>query len=426
MLQTLVDRIGASSRLGELFAGICDTGGRFAGTESEVLAREWLAARLAEATGRTVVREAIPSRGWTRGPSRVRAGGRELPAHALVRSPATPAGGLTATLVDLGRGAPEDFARAGEAVRGAIVMVRHELMFATGHIHRRRKYEMARAAGAAGFLIAFHEPGDLVVTGSSGDGGPGHIPAAGISRESGAALAGAHGTPVTLETSGVLHDAIAENLFATIPGKGPEVVVLSAHLDGHDLGESAIDNGTGLACALAVAEAMREIVPGLRRGLQVAFFTIEEWALMGSREHLRRLDPAARARIAFDVNLDSVAGADGLTALTSGFPGVAEFVRAATAGCGHEVGLHAPFMGNSDHANYVRAGIPALRLVAGFDQPRSPFRLLLTAGDTRDKVARHQLRAAAAVTAALLLAACDGERLPPHVDAATAAALAGG
>ncbi|MGE0715127.1 MAG: M28 family peptidase [Alphaproteobacteria bacterium] len=424
MLDAVTERIASQALLDPLFAGICDTGGRFAGTESEARAAAWLDARLGEATGRAVVREDIAYRGWTRGPSSVRAAdGRSFPAHALVRSPATD--GLTAPLVDLGRGAPEDFARAAERVRGAIVMVRHELMFATGHVHRRRKYEMARAAGAAGFVIAFHEPGDHLVTGSSGDGSAGHIPAVGVSSETGDALAVLDGAPVTLAVSGRLRDAVARNLFSTVPGRGPEVVVLSAHYDGHDLAESAIDNGTGVACALAVAAAVRDLVPGLRRGLEVALYTIEEWALMGSREHLARMAPAERARIAFNVNLDSVAGADGLTALTSGFPGVAEFIAAALAPAGLSVGIHAPFMGNSDHANYVRNGIPALRLVAGFDQPRSAFRLLLTDGDTRDTVAPHQLRAAAAVTAALVLAACDAEALPPHIDAAAAAAIAG-
>jgi aminopeptidase YwaD len=125
-----------------------------------------------------------------------------------------------------------------------------------------------------------------------------------------------------------------------------------------------------------------------------------------------------------NVNLDSVAGADGLTALTSGVPGMSGFVRAALAPAGSAVGIHAGFMGNSDHANYLRAGIPALRLCAGFDQPRSNLRLLLTAGDTRDKVAPAQLRAAAEVAATLALAACAGAvPVPPMLDADVAARL---
>lgn len=43
-------------------------------------------------------------------------------------------------------------------------------------------------------------------------------------------------------------------------------------------------------------------------------------------------------------------------------------------------------MENSDHANFAAHGIPALRLVAGFDDPGCNLRHVLTAADTRDKV----------------------------------------
>ena len=48
-------------------------------------------------------------------------------------------------------------------------------------------------------------------------------------------------------------------------------------------------------------------------------------------------------------------------------------------------------MANSDHANFAAHGIPAVRLLAGFNAPESNLRLLLTAGDTRDKVHPHEL-----------------------------------
>ncbi|HYF09056.1 MAG TPA: M28 family peptidase [Acetobacteraceae bacterium] len=417
----ILGRIWASPRIAEDFAAICATGGRFAGTESEQRAVEWLAARLPEATGQTVQREAIPYRGWTRGPSCVRAAGVAWPAQALGRSPATPEGGVTAPLLDLGRGTPAEIAAAGTRVRGAIVLARHEFMLGTGHMHRRRKYEAARAAGAAGFLIACHEPGLMPVTGSAGDGEPGNIPCAGISYEAGAALAALDGQKVTLVTNGAFEDRHAENLFSTIGGRGPELVVLSAHIDGHDLAQSAIDNASGLACALAVAEAIRDIVPGLARGVQVALFNIEEWALLGSAAHLAGLTAPERARRVLNVNLDSVAGADNLTALTSNVPGMDEFLRSALAPCGLALPVARPFFGNSDHANFLRHGIPALRLAAGYDRPHSNIRLLLTPADTPDKVRVEELKYAASIAAVLVLAGCASEAPPvPRMDAETA------
>ena len=403
-------RIWSSRVLVDDFRTLCSLGGRFAGTESESKAREFLAARLAEATGGTVRREAIPYRGWERGPARLApAGGASFPACALVRSPSTPPGGLRAPVFDLGRGTPADFTLAAERIPGRIVLVRHEYMLAAGNIHRRRKYELAKAAGAAGFLIACHLPGGLLVTGSSGSGTGEDIPAAGISHEAAAAIADRPGAEVTLEVAGRFVERSAENLFVDIPGRTEEKVVLSAHLDGHHLAASAIDNGSGLIAVLAAAAALGDIVPGRRRGLRVALFNIEEWALLGSRDHLAALAEAERAALAFNVNLDSVAGAPRLAALTSGIAAVESTVGAVNAEHGLGIQVHRPFMGNSDHANFIRAGIPALRLCCGLDDPGCNLRFLLTEGDTADKVDPLELKAAAAAAAALVLAASEAD-----------------
>jgi len=416
MLGTVMGRIWTSRRIMQDFSALCACGGRFAGTESEARAREFLADRMAEATGATVLREPVPYRGWTRGPASILLpSGRNLPALGLVRTPKTPSQRLTARLVDLGRGSADDLARAGDAICGAIALVRHEFMMGTSHVHRRWKYDAVRAAGARGFVIAYHQPGGLAVTGSSGDGSAGHIPAVGVSHEAGSALSACAGQEVTLHSSGRFDDAVAENLFATMPGTGATRVVLSAHYDGHDPAASAIDNASGVVAAMAAAEALRDIVSELPRGLELALFTVEEWALIGSRLHLETLDLPARAELAFNLNLDSVGGDAALTAVTGGFPGVAEFVGRALRPVGLAVGLHHGFMANSDHANFVRHGIPALRLCAGFDKPDSHLRFLLTAADTPDKVHPHELKTAACVAAALALAACTDPELPPPV-----------
>jgi Zn-dependent M28 family amino/carboxypeptidase len=333
---------------------------------------------------------------------------------------------VTGPLLDLGRGAPEDITRAGAAMRGAIVLVRHEFMMGSGHVHRRRKYDAARAAGAAAFVIAYHDPGGLVVTGSSGDGSDGHIPAVGVSLESATRLTACAGQPIVLHTSGQFRDSVAENLIVGMPGTGNEHVVLSAHYDGHDQAVSAIDNASGVVCAIAAVEALRDFVPGLPRGLELTLFTVEEWALIGSRIYLDEMDAEKRSQIAFDVNLDSVAGDAALTAIAGGFPGVAEFVMRALDRVGLLVGIHHGFMSNSDHANFVRHGIPALRLCAGFDKPNSHLRFLLTAADTPDRVHPHELKTAACVAVALVMAACTDPALPERVTPSEGSRIAGG
>lgn len=192
-------------------------------------------------------------------------------------------------------------------------------------------------------------------------------------------------------------------------------MVLSAHYDGHDQASSAIDNASGVVAAIAAAEALRDIIPGLPRGLELALFSVEEWALSGSRDRLETMDPGGRANIAFNINLDSVGGDAALTGVTGGFPGVAAFTARALQPAGLSVGLHHGFMANSDHANLVRHGVPALRLCAGFDKPNSYLRFLLTAAGTPDKVHPHELKTAASVAITLALAACTGPDLPPPI-----------
>ena len=148
-------RLAADPDLWRDFNDICDTGGRLAGTESEkkafALLRERVRAASPANSGRSIP---VPYGGWKAKKASLRlADGTMARCHPLVRSIATAKDGLTAEVIDIGRGTPEEFAEHAAEIKGRIVLARHELMFAAGTIHRRRKYDMARANGAVGFLI---------------------------------------------------------------------------------------------------------------------------------------------------------------------------------------------------------------------------------------------------------------------------------
>jgi Iap family predicted aminopeptidase len=392
------------------FLVLCDCGGRLAGTPSEAAALAFLRAAGTSATGSDAVAVPTPYVGWTAQEASLTLldGDRRIPLACLplIRSVS---GSVTAEVVDLGRGTGEEFAQAGAALAGRIALVRHEYMFASGHLHRRAKYAAALRAGASGFLIAGPLPTG-VVAGSSGRGDEPGIPALGISPEAAARLSPPVGhASAALHVRATEHAAATETLLFDLPGVGPGRVVLSAHLDGHAPGESALDNATGVAAALAVARALAPHVAACRRGLLLAFFSAEEWALTGSRVWLDGLSAAEHAAMALNVNLDPVAGSSRLTALTSEFPALPGFVRQAVAASGGAVGIHPVLMNNSDHANFAAKGIPALRLVAGFDAPESNLSHVLTAADTRDKAAPAELHAAAHVAAAITWAALTAD-----------------
>lgn len=393
------------------FEALCRCGGRFCGSDSEKKAVSYLKDRLEEAFPGQWSSLPMPFDGWRRTSQtleRLTPAVEPLDCHALVWSPVTPPGGLEAEVVDLGRGTPDDIQREAEKVRGRIVLVRHEYMFSPDTVHRRAKYDAAREHGAVGFLIGYHLPGDLLATGSSGRNGDDDIPAAAITLEAAEALrASCDEYPcvrLAIETS--TPDDVAESLIVDLPGQTDEWVVLSAHIDGHPLGESAIDNATGLTSVLAVAQAMAPHMASMQRGLRVCLFNLEEWALTGSARYVDALLPEERDRIALDVNLDSIAGDPRLTALTSGFAKIEGFLSRIADNAGAGLEFYRPLMRNSDHYNFARHGIPAFRLVAGFDEAESALRYVLTSEDRIDKIDRNDLAAATSLTAAIVLEAC--------------------
>ena len=407
----LVARISADREIWPDFLAVCDCGGRLAGTESERRAFTIIESRAEAATALTGRSIPVPYGGWTAKSAMLRLpGGAIAPCHALLRSIASPPAGLTAEVVDLGRGTPEEFEAHASDIKGRMVLVRHELMFVAGTIHRRRKYLAALEAGAVGFLIAGPLPGQLVA-GSSGRQDGAGIPAAGITPEAAASLRRtSRGWPtatLTIETEE--QPAETRTLLFDLPGKSDEWIVLSAHIDGHDGGESAMDNASGLVAVLAAARALAPQARSFRRGVRLAFFSVEEWALTGSAQYVQNLSAAERQRIVLNVNLDSVGGSPNLTALTSGFAGLEPFLlRVAEA---NRIPLRAvrPLMQNSDHANFALAGIPAFRLVAGFDEPGANLRHVLIPADTRDKVAEKEIAQSAILAAAVVMAACNAD-----------------
>ncbi|WP_291296342.1 M28 family peptidase [Elioraea sp.] len=394
------------------FTALCDFGGRLCGTEGERAALSWAAQRGAAASGVAMREIPVHYSGW-QGVS----AGLTLPdgaiarCHPLLRSAPTPPGGLTVEVVDVGRGTPEEFAAHAADLAGRAALVRHEHMFTAGTIHRGRKVEMARAAGAVAFLIAGPLAASLVA-GSSGRGeDDAGIPALGLSPEMAARLVRSEaGWPrVTMHIDTAEAPAMSRTLLFDMPGRGEGRVVLSAHLDGHALAESAMDNASGVAAALAVTRALASEVTGWRRGVTLALYSVEEWALTGSAQHVAAMSGPQRAAIALNVNIDTVGVSGPLAALTSGFAGIEPFLLDVAAREGTALRTVRPLMRNSDHANYALAGIPAFRLVSGFDDMASPVRHVLTEADTRDKVSRMELRAAASLAAAIVATACTAD-----------------
>jgi len=404
-LEEFLQKLRSDSGLWSDFLSLCEFGGRLAGTSSETAAQDWCAERLvAAAPAATFRRDPTPYAGWhcERATLTETATASPLDMTPLLGSAFTPAEGLYLDVLDLGRGTPDEIRAAGGAVKGRAVMVHHEYPFSTTTVHRRVKLSAAQECGAAAFIVVQPEIGVGPVSGSSGRAGGAGIPSMGISAES-AGLLRHRGARVHVVIEGRdLPEATTDVLVLDIPGQGPDRVVLSAHIDGHPLAESAIDNGTGVAALVALARNLAPRVATMARGLTVCVFSAEEWALQGSRAWLSRLPPQEHGRMVLNVNLDSLAGSPRLTVLASGFEGIAPFVDRAVTAAGRSVGHHLPLMANSDHANFAALGVPAMRLIAGFNEPESQLRLLLTGADRRCLVDEAVLREATLTAGTIL------------------------
>lgn len=129
--------------------------------------------------------------------------------------------------------------------------------------------------------------------------------------------------------------------------------------------------------------------------------------MTGSARYVAGLSHEERERIALNVNLDTIAGGKRLAALISGLEVLEPFLLQTAEAGRRKLRCVRPLQMNSDHANFALAGIPAFRLVAGYDEPDANVRFVLTPADLRDKVAEAELIKAAQLTAAFLGAGCN-------------------
>ncbi|MGB0555194.1 MAG: hypothetical protein ACPGQV_21930, partial [Alphaproteobacteria bacterium] len=132
LLQDILDALDDTAPLMVEFEAICDTGGRFSGTESEKQAVRHLKQRIETLFGRPPDVISTAYDGWSRQShalTRLTPSPLELECLSLVWSPSTPPGGLEADVVDMGRGELSEFESRAKELAGRIPLVRHEYMF---------------------------------------------------------------------------------------------------------------------------------------------------------------------------------------------------------------------------------------------------------------------------------------------------------
>jgi Zn-dependent M28 family amino/carboxypeptidase len=176
----------------------------------------------------------------------------------------------------------------------------------------------------------------------------------------------------------------SENVLGMIKGstRPDEAVVYSAHWDhlGKDPGlkgdpiyNGAIDNGTGIAGLLEIAEAFAHQQPPPQRSVLFIAFTLEEGGLMGSRYYVTHPAFALDKTVA-DINMDALpilGPAKDIAVISWGQSSLDDYIKDAAAAENRTIvpdeTPEKGFFFRSDQLNFARLGVPVLYARSGLN-----------------------------------------------------------
>jgi carboxypeptidase Q len=385
-----------------------EIGGRVSGSPEMAKAVEWaVAAFRAEGVEVHTEKYTLPVT-WSEGETRLELLG---PVSFPVRlrsegwSPATPAGGIEANLMDIGNGTEDDFVRAGVGanMKGAVLLVHSDIGSTWADLFNEylkppEIIQKALKGGAAAILwMGARERLLMYRHTNSLTGAIDKIPQAIVAREDAMRLARTVAMyPGKVRVRFSMPNKIGgpieqENVVGEIRGyeKPDEVVILGAHLDSWELGTGALDNGCNAALVIEAARAIKATGLLPRRTIRFVLFSGEEQGTIGSyayvKAHRAEMDKI-RAMITFD------AGNGRLTGYSLGGrrdieAGVREVLKPLESWGANEQTVDASF--GTDNLDFLLEGVP--NLVA--NQEVSNYLVNYhAASDTLDKVDIRELK----------------------------------
>ncbi|WP_435181303.1 M28 family peptidase [Halorussus sp. AFM4] len=385
---------------------------RMAGHDGEKEAATALAEALATATGGETQINTFDITGWWRDETTIEVDDRTFDAaHEVVALPNSPASEGSATVVDVGHGTPEEFEQ--HDVEDKYVLATRGSPTGHPHVHRWEKYGRSVDGRAAGFILGSDLEGCLPPTGHIGapDKAPAAIPGVGVSQEVAAWLRRHEPQTVSLSVSADSRQATSQNVEAILGPNTDEEVLVTAHLDAHDVGDGAEDNGLGCAALVEIAATLSMVEDDLDTRVRFVGFGAEEVGIQGSARWVSEHDLDAIKAV---MNVDTAGTGRTLRLKTMGFDAVETAVSAAAQTLSVPVEFHRDIIPDSDHWPFVQRGVPAV--TANSVRETEGRGWGHTHGDTLDKLDQRDLRETAIVLSAgvLQLAAADVD--VPHTD----------
>ncbi|MFQ6053658.1 MAG: M20/M25/M40 family metallo-hydrolase [Candidatus Bathyarchaeia archaeon] len=407
-----------------------EIGSRFAGTESERKAQEYMVRKFREYGYGNAHADEFTYYGWKRGPVKLEMlepYRREFEAISLAVSPG---GEVEGEVVDLGTGSPEEFEAVDPGdVRGRIVLCSSATSPGGRRVHRRTKYGYAVEYGAVGFIFMNHNPGQLMPTGSLRPAYrmAGEIPGIGVSLETGRLMLRlAKGGTLKVRfrnESEIIPDTVSANIVAELPGssKRDEWIVVGGHYDGHDIAQGAMDNPSGTAVTMELARVLKKYEGRFKRSIRFICFACEEIGVTGSTcyvdKHQKEMKDIA---IMINLELGGLANKEGTQHIAFTVyqpPELKEMLEAFSEEIQYPLTISTGTSAASDHWPFYMQGVPT---ITGGAEP-SPQRLIVgrgwghTTADMMDKVDPRNLQEGAMVLARLLIRLANQEgRIAEH------------
>jgi Zn-dependent M28 family amino/carboxypeptidase len=187
---------------------------------------------------------------------------------------------------------------------------------------------------------------------------------------------------VALEVS--IHPSVSNNVAALVPGRDrpDEVVIYTAHWDhlgrnpslrGDQIYNGALDNATGTAGLLELAEAFTQLEKRPKRSVLFLALTAEEQGLLGSQFYVENpLFPLSKTVAVINMDgLNILGPMNDVTIIGYGNSDLDDYVRAAARKQGRRVRPDPEpengYFYRSDQFSFARAGVPAMYMDGGVD-----------------------------------------------------------
>ena len=403
---------------------LVDVENRMAGQAGERRGAAVVSDAFERAGARNVAIDGFEIPGWWRGSSSLAVGDRRYRKdHQVIALPGTPSGEVSGPLVDVGFGTQEEIDEADLSDSIAVATSRTPEEFGRW-LHRMEKYAACAEAGAVGFVFRNHVEGCLPPTGEVGyHNRPGPIPAVGVSAELGERLLRrSEGAETALSVDCRNEPATSRNVVGEVGPATEDEVLLTAHVDAHDVSEGANDNGAGCALVAEVGRLLATVEDDLETRVRLVTFGSEEIGLYGAYH-----DAATRdlKNVKCVVNVDGAGNSRNLRVGTNGFEGLERVFEALAEDRDVPLSTHDTVSPHGDQWAYVEEGVPAV--MASSVSEGSGRGWGHTHADTLDKLDVRDLRALAALLAEAVFAlASEAVTLGRRSREATRDALAEG